>query len=292
MNVEQLMAEYDAYLNYMVMEAIEYEGVEYNGTDYDDFIQCYETPKEAVKIDDDVYVQDGFFRVNKATGEILGEYVASPYKGISNAQYAREYKIVPSPINARSEDDIKQYIKLSVDKRKLFTVNQLTSRVYEDAGRSEYTEHKKVFSKPQYKVLQQLIEMVQIHNVLVVKRKHLADVLGIHENHIMRKLDIAKPHIKVQTEGMQRGFIKVIINPDLVFKAESKTIPALREQAYKAFYNDKLFPWNTYSEQIEFLCSPSNRVDYDVEKFSFEGKKFSAEFIAWLDSFKPTKDNR
>lgn len=296
MDLENYMADYDSYLNFLVLEANDYEGVVVDSPDQDQMDYVFNGDDQyavTVEAGKKVAVMDGFFRVNKSTGEIIGEYVKSPYKGITRKEYEKEYKIVPSPINARNTDDIKDYIKLNVDKRRVVTYNNIDNRAYEAAGRAKYGDAKGVSSmtKPQYKMLQQIAEHLSFHNVIVARRKDLALLLNIKENHIIRCLKVVSDYVRVVTEDVQRGYIKLVVSPDLLFKTEGRKMYQLREQAMTAWYLQSHKPWTNYSEHIEWLMKPQERVVVDIEDFEFNGKKFSKEFIAWLDSWKKSADH-
>ena len=293
MQIDDYLSDYDSYLNFLVLESRDYEGVVVEAVEdeTEHYIDTFSSDCVVQEEESKLVVQDGFFRVDKATGEILGEYVKSPYQPITRKEYEKEYKIVPSPYNARSQDDIEAYIKLNVDKRKVIMVNNIDNRAGDDLCRVVYGEGKrtKTMTKPQYKILQTLAKHISHHNVIVCTRKHLSLILGIQENHIMRNMKIVEPHVRVVTDGVQRGSIKLLINPDLVFKAQGNVLNALRKQALESWYFNKGWKFNSYAEYIEYLMQPSNRVVVDAEEFEFEGKKFSKEFLNWLDNWKKTK---
>lgn len=291
MNVEHYLADYDSYLNFLVMEANDYEGVMLEESEEDVALGNVRTDDYfGVEVEETkMAVFDGFFRVNKETGEIVGEYVTSPYKGITRKEYEKEYKIVPSPINARDEDDIKDYIKLNVDNRKVFVFNNLDARNADALLRSKLKGGKStvpVMTKPQYKILKSLGEHISFHNIICMPRRHLAMLLGTQENHICRMLKVVAPYVREIKEGVRKGSIKLILSPDLLFKAEGRKLHTIREQAMKTWYLDSYKPWQNYTEQMQWLMKPQVGATANAEEFEFEGKKFSKDFLNWLDNWK------
>lgn len=291
MNVEHYLADYDSYLNFLVMEANDYEGVTIEESEEDVALGNVRADDYfAVEIEQDkMAVFDGFFRVNKETGEIVGEYVTSPYKGITRKEYEKEYKIVPSPINARDEDDIKDYVKLNVDNRKVYVFNNLDARQAEALLRSKMKGGGKatpVIGKAQFKILAKLAEHISFHNIICMPRKHITMLLGIQENHFMRTMKVVEPFVRVVTDGVRRGSVKLILSPDLLFKAEGRKLHSIREQAMQSWYLDSYKPWQNYTEQMQWLMKPQVGATANAEEFEFEGKKFSKDFLNWLDNWK------
>lgn len=291
MNVEHYLADYDSYLNFLVMEANDYEGVTIEESEEDIALgNVRADDRYAVKVTPKkMAVFDGYFRVNKETGEIIGEYVTSPYKAITRKEYEKEYKIVPSPVNARDEDDIKDYIKMHVDKRKLFMFKHIEERVADAWLRLHYKDGMNklsILTKPQYRILNLLSEHISFHNVICMPRKHLAMLLGTQENHVGRMMKVVAPYVREIKEGVRKGSIKLIVSPDLMFKAEGRKLQTLREQAMKAWYLDSYKPWQNYTEQMQWLMKPQVGATANAEEFEFEGKKFSKDFLNWLDNWK------
>lgn len=229
----------------------------------------------------------GIIRVCKKTGEVLARYETVPVTKLSKLEYNRQYKVVPSPINARNSDHINDYCKLQRKNRSKI-VKTVDLKEYADtaAGQRRYGNYKQPnITKPVLNVLEALCSAVKIHNVIVGTRAELASVLGVRENHLQRKLSMVKEYVKVfdEKDGMNKGFMKIAITPHFVFAGAGSMLYQQREQAMKDWYIRDLVAEavgsNRYADHIDWLCKPSNRVLHE------DHVKFSEEFEAYLKSF-------
>lgn len=229
----------------------------------------------------------GIIRVCKKTGEVLARYETVPVTNLSKLEYEREYKITPTPINARSNDEIEDYCKLHRKNRsKIVKQTDLVDYIETSAGKRHYGDYEQPnITKPMFNVLKALCSAVKIHNVFIATRAELALLLGVRENHIMRSLGTVKDYIKVfnEKDGMRRGFMKIAVTPHFVFAGAGSMLYQQREQAMKDWYIRDLVAEavgsNRYADHIDWLCKPSNRVLHE------DHVKFSEEFEAYLKSF-------
>lgn len=142
------------------------------------------------------------------------------------------------PMVASSIDEINDWFKLNVDKRKLVTINRLED--YHDlvCGYGIRTGTSIHMSLPQYKTLTKLIEHVCYQNILFLTRKELCDVLGVRDSNLNTTLKSVSEFVK-RPDGIRRGEVKLFINPLIIYKHLGAYIHLSREQAILKWYGSK-----------------------------------------------------
>ncbi len=293
-NVCDFLADYDAYL-YSLKKEQELEACVQEPCVQEPVVTNTKNTEHKSKpdsnIEDVVLEQEnglfGIARVCKKTGEVLARYETVPVTTLSKKEYNRQYKVVPTPINARNSDHIDDYCKLQRKNRsKVVKQTDLVEYVTVAAGQRRYgDDNQPNITKPAFNILKALCSAVKIHNVIVGTRAEIASVLGVRENHLLRKLNVVKEYVKVfnEKDGMSKGFMKIAITPHFVFAGAGSMLYQQREQAMKDWYIRDLVAEavgsNRYSDHIDWLCKPSNRVSHE------DHIKFSEEFEAYLKSF-------
>lgn len=218
--------------------------------------------------------------VNPDTGEILGEYVASESteKEISKEDKHNTDSLL-NPYTARSVDDIESYIGATVDGRKLITINN--TRHYHDINCGEMVRNgaKNQFTLPAYKLMSRLVGALTIHNCIICTKGDLSLLLDCDVSKIKRTLKACGSLVEyVGSKGMQKGFVKVFINPAYGWKGEYTTAYTSQQKAIDDWYKSA-------------EGSEGDALVYAIDK-PFE---ISEDFDKWLTSFakgvKPFKDN-
>lgn len=174
-----------------------------------------------------VEVIDGF-RVNTKTGEVLGVYEHVELTPPTQAEKDFYKYTSIAPKAATNKDQLLDYISQSVDKRKLVTFNNTRELHNMSAGESVRNKTKSVFTLPQYKTMNKIINNLTIANVLVDTKANIAKVLGCEQCNINRTLKSVENLIRVQTEGMQKGYMKILVHPAYGYKHQSDVINKLR----------------------------------------------------------------
>lgn len=213
------------------------------------------------------------FRINKETGEIVGVYELVEYQAPNTAdsQFYKYTSVVPE--EATNVDQVLDYISSYVDKRKLVTYNGTKALHDMACGNGVRNKTKSMFTLPQYKVMNNLIKALVYRNIVIGTKTDIAKKLGIDKKHLTQTLKTVSGLVRVTTDGMSKGQIKILIHPSYGFKYESGYINVARRKAEQEWIKQK----KDYNEQIEFLCSPNDVFESDVV--------FSKEFEDWLSVF-------
>lgn len=222
-----------------------------------------------------VKTEDRTFSVDFVTGEVYGEYEVVESTNKEETQYYKSTTFNPS--NARNTDEIVEFIKATIDKRKLITINNI--QLYHDRNCGEIVRSgaKNQFTLPAYKIMQKLVGALTIHNCVICTQDNLGSVLGCEPKDIKRTLKACKSLVRYDgNKGMQKGFVKVFINPAYGWKGDSSTAYNSQQRAVAEWYKesiDLLGEMKIYHEtcNIEF----SEETDKWLEAFSKNLKPFS-----------------
>lgn len=280
-DVSDLLADYDAYLYATSVEDGECNKLTECNKNTESNKE--ETKKQRVYKYENIEVNDtfvGIIRVDTSTGEVVARYEVAPATQLTKAEYEKEYKIIPTPFNARNSCHIEEYMKLQrKNKSKITKINNVVKYVEESAGKKRYGDTTQPnITKPMLKTLTDLCNAVKIHNVIVGTRNEVAEILGVRPNHLTRKLNLVQDHIKVFDEknNMNTGYIKIVITPHLVFAGSGSSIYMQKEQAMKAWYLNR---FTTTAQHVKWLTETQ-------EKHEGGSYKFSEDFEAFLRNFK------
>jgi hypothetical protein len=215
------------------------------------------------------------FRVNKETGEIIGKYTASELAPMTTEekQYYKYSNV--NPELATNLDQLTDYIKVSVDKRKLVTYSATKHLHDSSCGAAVRGGGKAMFTLPQYKLLNKLIKALVYRNIVIGTKVSVAKKLGVEPKNLKRTLEVLDSLVVVQDVGMSKGQIKILINPSYGFRYESDTINSARMSCERSWLKRK----ETYTEQMQRLMSP-NTVDQTQKEVVF-----SPEFDVFLSAF-------
>lgn len=149
--------------------------------------------------------------VDTVTGELLGEY------SFNNAVHHKKAEHSGDILNIRNKDDMEN-ILINVDKRKLHLRNLVTSSFNLCAGNSKRTGERAMMTKTQHDLLETLAPLIQYRNVIIIKRVDLAKELRVDMKVLLRKLKAGQPYVRVETKEVSKGFIRITVHPDLLFK--------------------------------------------------------------------------
>lgn len=169
------------------------------------------------------------FRINKETGEIVGVYEFAPMTSIKqqDKDYYKYSSI--SPVSATHKDQVEDFIKHCVDKRKLVTYNN-TNNLHDMAcGIGVRNKVKSIFTLPQYKTMNKLIKGLSLCNVVIGSKAEIAKILGCEQKNILRTLKPVAALVRVVTDGMAKDQMKILVHPAYGYKHQSDVINASRE---------------------------------------------------------------
>lgn len=177
--------------------------------------------------------------VDESTGEIL-TYETLPYK------HKEDFPKTVFLSDVRSVDDMEDFMKHMVDKRKIRGSNSndllhfFESCLGHKALKHELFGHIEGISVPQYRLLDSLGKIVQYKNVIMITRKDLCTHLKCRDDNLSKKLRLAEPYIKIFTQdtGIRKGEIKILINPKFFYIYEFDLYDLSRNKAIKEWYVD------------------------------------------------------
>ena len=181
--------------------------------------------------------------VDEHTGEILGDgYEAVPY------EHKNDIKPVVFLSEVRSVDDMEDFMKAMVDKRKVRESNHNDLlRFFESCLgykvlKHELFENTTHMTVPQYKLLDKLGKLIEYKNVIMVTRKELCEYLGCKDNNLMKKLKLVGGYLKIYTQddGIRKGEIKILMNPKFFYIYEYGLYDMSRDKEIQKWYADIL----------------------------------------------------
>lgn len=149
--------------------------------------------------------------VDTVTGELLGEY------SFNNAVHPKKAEHSGDIFNIRNKDDMEKLLG-GVDKRTLHLRNLVTDSFNLCAGNSKMTGERSLMSKTQHDLLKTLAHLVQYRNVIIIEREELAKKLCVDMRGLLRKLRAGYPYVRVESKEVSKGFIRITVHPDLLFK--------------------------------------------------------------------------
>ena len=149
--------------------------------------------------------------VDTVTGELLGEY------SFNNAVHPKKAEHSGDIFNIRNKDDMEKLLG-GVDKRTLHLRNLVTDSFNLCAGNSKMTGERSLMSKTQHDLLKTLAHLVQYRNVIIIEREELAKKLCVDMRGLLRKLRAGYPYVMVESKEVSKGFIRITVHPDLLFK--------------------------------------------------------------------------
>lgn len=210
---------------------------------------------------------DGY-EVNTITGEIIGKYEVQDVTPVTQEEKDYYKYTSISPVKAQNKDQVEDYISACVDKRKLVVFNNTKELHNMSCGESNRNNSKMMFTLPQYKTMNKLIKGLQIANVIVDTKANIAKLLGCTQGNIKRTLAPVSSLVVVETEGVQKGFMRILIHPAYGYKHESSVINKLRNACVK--------DWVSKQVNNQVPC---------VEHSEASDVVFSEGFEKWLDTF-------
>ena len=207
------------------------------------------------------------FRINKQTGEIEGQYIVTEYKPMS-IEDERYYKYTASsPEAATNTDQLLDFVKVRVDKRKLVTYNSTKALHDASCGMSIRNGGGAMFTLPQYKTMNKLIKALVYRNIIIGTKADVAKQLGVDVKKLKQTLAVVSNLVDVVEDGMSKGYIKILIHPAYGFKYESSTINSARSSA-----------------EMKWVKSHTVVGDWDVSHFRTKEIDWS-QMDAWLSVF-------
>ncbi len=175
--------------------------------------------------------------INKSTGEILGEYITTPYEAATDP-------LKPELRKCRSVDDLHEFLE-HVDLRIL---PPLSKFVLLDAQDHAYGQWKRTgidcrITLPMMNALGTIRDLVKYANIIIMTKAALAKALGVAESNLMKKLAplISAKLLKVYTsrDGIRKGEIKLLVNPRLIFRGFDNVRDAYIDRWYSDGASEK-----------------------------------------------------
>ncbi len=181
--------------------------------------------------------------INEETGEIL-EYETVPY------EHRTPHPEVLFTFDIQSVDDMKNYMKKMVDKRKIRgSNNDDLLRFFEGCLSNsilsnEFFATKETMTVAQFKVLRVLCDLIEYKNIIMITRSELCEKLECRDNHLNRKLKLVAPYIKVynRKDGIRRGEIKIEVTPKFQYIFDMSWYDVARDDAIADWYYPTFTP--------------------------------------------------
>ena len=186
-----------------------------------------------------VKTEDRTFSVDSVTGEVYGEYEIVEGTNKEETQYYKSTTFNTS--NARNTDEIEEFISATIDKRKLITINNI--QLYHDRNCGEIVRSgaKNQFTLPAYKIMQKLVGALTVQNCIICTQDKLGSVLGCESKDIKRTLKACKSLVRYDgNKGMQKGFVKVFINPAYGWKGDASVAYSSQQRAIAEWYKESV----------------------------------------------------
>lgn len=248
------------------------------------------------------------FSVNKQTGEILGVYEYAPMTPITQEEKDYYKYSSVSPVSATHKDQVDDYMKFCIDKRKLVTYNN-TNNLHDAAcGIGVRNKVKSVFTLPQYKTMNKLIKGLSLCNVVIGSKAEIAKILVCEQKNILRTLKPVSNLVRIQTEGMAKGQMKILVHPAYGYKHQSDVINASRNACVRDWVRTQQYVGGeqeqevvlelVFTEKLDlFLTSlkkgAANKRSYQLEEMGVETKPSLGiqEQLFIQDYYAGTKDS-
>ena len=225
------------------------------------------------------------YSVNKQTGEILGVYEYAPMTQITQEDKDYYKYSSVSPVSATHKDQVDDYVKHCIDKRKLVTFNN-TNNLHDMAcGIGVRNKIKSVFTLPQYKTMNKLIKNLALHNIVIGSKAEIAKILGCEQKNILRTLKPVSNLVRIQTEGMAKGQMKILVHPAYGYKHQSDTINSSRNACVRDWVKTQQYEGEeqevvlelVFTEKLDaFLTSlkkgAATKRSYQLEELGVETK--------------------
>jgi hypothetical protein len=234
-------------------------------------------------------IEDGerTFWVDTDTGEIEAEqvnFVTTNKKRKKEDKYYSDSLL--STTTARSKDDIEAFIKATIDKRKLITLNN--ARLYHDVNCGEVMRNgtKNNFTVPAYNIMEKLINALTLNNCIICTPEDLGVILDCDPKHNKRTLESCKSLVRYQgTRDMQRGFVKLFINPAFGWKGDCSIAYRNQQRATGDWYSGL----NTDLKEFDVGASGDMKFSPTLDKWLLEltsrAKPFSEDADLFRASF-------
>lgn len=192
-----------------------------------------------------VSVEDGrLFSVCTTTGEILGEYLHTPYTPNTKDKYP-----TVCPAEARCREEVEDYIKLYYDKRKWRTMEWWDDLKRENDFQVKTFYAAPIITTPQYKLLKKLSASLLFRNMWVGAKEDLAKLIGCRKDLVRNRMEALAPYCRYTEEGMRKGEVKFFFSPVWCYSYDTRMFYAAKNNDIKAWYKvDKQLQERVLSE--------------------------------------------
>lgn len=141
----------------------------------------------------------------------------------------------------QNTEQLMEYRALRGDARRNVLVNNIDAIALELLYMARLTSTKALMPIPTYKTLSRLIKLIQYRNIILLKREELIDVLGVRTadiNKIGYNVDECWLKLYTQPPYVEKGYVKILINPILAFRYNPKQLEEERVAAISAWYGN------------------------------------------------------
>jgi hypothetical protein len=123
-----------------------------------------------------------------------------------------------------------------VDKRKLVRYTGFRQLFDRDRGTSALNGRRPMFTKPVYRTIEKLVNVLDYQNYLYTTADALAEKLEVHPKSVTRQLRSLGSLVRVrsQRDGMRKGVLQIAVSPAYGYRMEPETI---NEARYVACFN-------------------------------------------------------
>jgi DNA-binding MarR family transcriptional regulator len=147
-----------------------------------------------------------------------------------------------------------------IDKRKLVRYTGYRQLFDRDRGSSALGGRRPMFTKPVYRSIEKLVNLLDYQNYLYTTADALAEKLEIHPKSVTRQLRSlgALVRVRSQRDGMRKGILQIAVSPAYGYRMEPETINENRYVACTNWYRaTSLHEYADRFDLVEYSTGPS-----------------------------------
>ena len=188
------------------------------------------------------------------TGEILTERRYQPWPWEHLPGEARPFFETLTSLNQRDR------FMEGIDKRKLVRYTGYRQIFDRDRGASALNGRRPLMTKPVYRTIEKLVNLLDYQNYLYTTADALAEKLEIHPKSVTRQLRSlgALVRVRSQRDGMRKGVLQIAISPAYGYRMEPEEINKSRYvECVKWYRATSLAEYADRFELVNYSFGPS-----------------------------------
>lgn len=140
-----------------------------------------------------------------------------------------------------------------IDKRKLVLFSGCRYIFDRDRGTSSLDNRLPILSKPVFRTIEKLVNLLDYQNYIYISADALAEKLEIHSKSVTRQLRSLGALVRVRSEreGMRKGVLRIAVSPAYGYRMEPESINESRYVSCDNWYRAK--PRARYADRFELL---------------------------------------